>query len=279
MDARDRLLLATEHTPQDSGAEALAFALARRSPQTLRVVMPLASNAEYEAVTPQRAERAEAEFAARREALQAAAATAGVALEVQVRRGTDPAAEIVEAAREGAAGLLVIRRRGRRGLLANMLVGEMVSQVLSQVTCSTLVVPREVTGCWQRSVLVAVEPQHPDVAMVASAAAIARDFALPLRLLAVVARDSEREPAAATLRSVQAHAAGVETRDDVRVGAAPEEIVAAAQDHGDDLIVLTRHGGTSAARARVGSVAKKVIGLSRCPVLVVIEPPQNASHT
>ena len=107
------LLLATEHSEQDLGAERVAFALAAAAPQPLAVVMPLLSNPEYEAVAPQLAARAEAEIARRREALVAAAAAAGsgVTLSVQVRRGSEPYAEIVAAAREQQSGLLVIRRR------------------------------------------------------------------------------------------------------------------------------------------------------------------------
>lgn len=267
-----RLLLATEHTEQDRGAEVLAFALALASRQALAVVMPLASNPEYEAVAPQVAARAEAELAARREALQAAAAAAGVALAVQVRRGGEPYAGIVDAAREAAADLLVIRRRGRRGLLAQLLVGEMVSQVLAHAPCDVLVVPRDVASLWRGAVLAGVDPQHPDRSAVARAAAVARGFALPLHLVAVAAHAADRERAQAALHAVREAAAGTAASEEVRVGSAPAEIVAAAEARGADLIVVARHGRGTHARARIGCAAQKVIGLARCPVLVAIEP-------
>jgi len=47
-----RLLLATEHTDFDRGAEAIAFALAARCQLALAGVMPLVSNAEFEAAAP-----------------------------------------------------------------------------------------------------------------------------------------------------------------------------------------------------------------------------------
>ncbi|TXT36738.1 MAG: Universal stress protein UspA-like protein [Comamonadaceae bacterium] len=46
-----RLLLATEHTEYDTGAEAMALALARRCQLPLATVLPLVSNPEYEALT------------------------------------------------------------------------------------------------------------------------------------------------------------------------------------------------------------------------------------
>lgn len=150
-----RLLLATEHSEFDAGAEAVAFALAARAGGQLHAVLPLVSNAEFEASAPALAARADDEVAARREHLVATAAAAGVTLEVNVRRGAEAHAQILAQAREDAADLLVIRRRGKRGLLARLLVGEMVGKVLAQAPCNVLVAPRS-AGPWQRGVVVAV---------------------------------------------------------------------------------------------------------------------------
>jgi hypothetical protein len=270
-----RPLLATEHTEQDRGAQALAFALVRAldGSAPLATVMPLASNPEYEAEVPQAAARAEAELALRREALQAEAAAAGVALEVQVRRGSEPYAQIVDAAREARSDLLVIRRRGKRGLLANLLIGEMVGKVLAHAPCSVLVTPREVNSPWRRAVLAGVDPERPQRAAVALAAAAARAFGSPLHLVAAVGRQSERDAARAALAHVrEAAAPGAPGDDEVRVGAAHAAIVAAAGECGADLIVVARHGGAARGRAWVGGTAQKVIGLAGCPVLVVVEP-------
>ena len=80
-----RLLLATEHSEQDEGAEALAFALAQRCALPLHAVLPIASNPEYEAIAPQLAAHAEAQAGERIGALRADAQRAGLALEIQVR--------------------------------------------------------------------------------------------------------------------------------------------------------------------------------------------------
>ena len=70
-----RPMLATEHSDFDSGAERIAFAMAQRCALPLRGVLPMLSNAEYEAVAPQLAERAEAAVAARLAELAATAAS------------------------------------------------------------------------------------------------------------------------------------------------------------------------------------------------------------
>ena len=52
-----RLLLATEHSEFDAGAEALAFAMARRCGLPLAAVLPVSSNPEFEVVAPELAAR------------------------------------------------------------------------------------------------------------------------------------------------------------------------------------------------------------------------------
>lgn len=268
------LLLATEHTEHDGGAEAVALALARRRGEPLAVVLPLAHDAELEMAAPAAAERADVEAATRREALAARAAAAGVTLNLRLRRGPQPHAEILDEARERGAGLLIIRRRGRRGLLANLLVGEMVSKVLAQAPCSVLVVPRE-AQLWQRAVLVAVDPQHHEPSLPALAATLASECAAALHLVCVAAREDLRAVAEQALAQALADCGTATARGEVRVGAAPAEIMAAARACGADLLVVGRHGGGHAlARARLGSVAREVTGLATCPVLVHMPSPR-----
>ena len=150
----ERLLLATEHTEFDRGAETIAFALAARCGLPLAGVMPLVSNAEYEAQMPALAARADAEAGARADAVEAEAQRAGVALTLRVRRGDEPFEQIVAEARERGADLIVARRRGRRGFLAKLMFGEMVGKVVAHAPCSVLLCPRTPpraplpTRCW-----------------------------------------------------------------------------------------------------------------------------------
>ena len=264
-----RLLLATEHGEHDSGAEALAFALAAHCTLPLAAVLPLVSNPEYEAVAPQLAARRDAEAARARAALQAEAQARGVALELRVRHGPEPYAEIVAAAREAAAELIVIRRRGRRGLLANLLIGEMVSQVVAHAPCSVLVVPRT-ARMWQRGVLVGVDPGAPDAGALEQAAALAAECRVPLWLVCV-AEGAATVAAAETVLAdmlARSRARHAEVRGEVRGGRVHQALIDAAREHAADLLVVARHGGASMARAWIGGTAQKVIGLAECPVLV-----------
>ena len=172
-------------------------------------------------------------------------------------------------ARERGTDLLIIRRRGRRGLLANLLIGEMVSRVVAHAPCSVLVCPRG-ARMWNRGVLLGVDPRRPEPALVALAAALALECDLPLSLCCVVAGESAREAGGQALAVALASALGRGARADgtVRVGRPHQELMAAAAEAGADLIVIGRNGPGTHGRALMGGTAQKVIGGAECPVLV-----------
>ncbi len=273
-----RPLLATEHGEFDRGAETLAFAIAGHCRLPLAGVLPVASNPEFEMVAPQLAERADREAAIQRQHLTAQAQAEGVTLDLQVRRGPEAWIEIVEAAREHGADLIVIRRRGKRGLLANLLVGEMVSKVVAHAPCSLLISPRE-ARMWSRGVLVGVDPHAVDAGLIAQAAGLAQDCGLPLHVVCVATAEAGREAAAQALAGsvAQARAVHAQVDGEVRIGRPHEALIAAVQAHGADLLVIGRHGGAPMARAWIGGTAQKAIGLASCPVLVHVPPPSSAT--
>lgn len=271
-----RPMLATEHSEFDAGSERIAFAMAQRCGLPLCGVLPMLSNAEYEAVAPQLAERTEAAVASRLAELSAAAAAAGATWQPMVRRGPALFREILDGAIQCQADLIIIRRRGRLGRLANLLVGDMVNQVLAQAPCSVLVAPQRAV-MWSRHVLVAVDPTAPDAAAIDQGAAVAAECALPLTLVAVADRpedESTRRALADALALARQRVPQAQAQ--VLRGKAHLQITEAAQRLGADLIVVGRHGEGGFAHAWVGGVAQKVIGLAECPVLVAI-PSSTAS--
>lgn len=265
-----RILLATEHTEFDAGAEALAMALAQRLGSALPVILPVLSNAEFEAVAPELAAKADAEAARRSAALRAAAGE--LALELRVRRGGEPDLEIIDEAKRLGTELLITRRRGKRGFLAKMLVGEMVSKILAQAPCDMLIVPRE-ARLWQRGVLAGLDPQVPDPALVDRAAAIARDWGLPLTLVAVAEADSDVSAAQQVIDAArtQASVAGLKLRAEVRRGRVHEALREALHAAGADLLLLGHPRGRMGHPWASGA-AEKTIGILDCPVWVCQGP-------
>ena len=265
-----RLLLATEGSEFDVGAEKMAFAMAQRCQLPLATVLPLVSNPEYEALAPQLAARAEQEAALKISRLREKANAAQVVNEVRVRRGEEPYLEIIEEARAKNSEIIIIRRRGKRGLLANLLVGEMVSKVVAHAPCHVLVVPREAI-MWSKRVLVAVDPAEDGRSIVAIAAGVATQCGLPLQVVSVATAESQRAQAQALVTQLiaQAQRDGVASQGEVRIGKPFTEILAARESSGSDLIVMGSRSDKRIGRALIGGVAQKVLGLSEHPVMVL----------
>jgi nucleotide-binding universal stress UspA family protein len=266
------LLLATEHTEFDAGAEAVAVALARERGVPLAGVVPIVSNVEYESVASELVARVEEGVHARLVALRADAARAGVDLEVRVRRGEEPWREIVAEAKERNADLLVIRRRGKRSFLADLMVGEMVGKVATHAPCSALLVPRA-ARLWTRRVLAAVDTTRAAPSVVQAAARVAVEAGLPLTVVSVAVHDTaeERATADAAVAGAIAAARGLGADVDGRVvaGRAAEAIVALAAELNADLIVAGRGGPSSHGRFHLGGNAHRIVGLAASAVLVV----------
>ena len=265
-----RLLLATEHTEFDTGAEAVALSLAQRCQLPLTTVLPLLSNPEYETLQPQIAARAEREAATKIASLREQAQAGGVTINLRLRRGEEPYQEIVKEAQAQGSDLIIIRRRGKRGFLANLLVGEMVSKVVAHAPCHVLMVPRG-ARLWSQRVLAAAAPTAQGRQVVATAIAVAAQSGLSLHLVSVISAEGLRSQADSFITEMvnRAQLSGVVAQGEVRSGKPDTEILALVASSRADLIVIGSRGDSRIGRALVGGVAQKVMGLSEHPVLVL----------
>ena len=264
-----RLLLATEHTEFDAGAERLDFEMAQRCGMPLMAIIPVVSNPEFEVAAPELAERNDRIAGNKADELRKTAKRLGVSLEVQVRHGEEQYLEIVNEALDKKADLIITRRRGKRSFLAKLLIGEMVSKVAGHAHCSVLLVPRN-AGMWSKGVLAAIDNSEHALKISATAAAIARECALPLTIMSVAETDALHEAAEALAARHMAAVKGPVVHQLVLTGRPHEQILAAAKSTGADLLVLGRLGGGNAmVRMLLGSTMQKVVGLAEQPVLVV----------
>lgn len=269
----NRILLATEHTEFDAGAERLAFELAKECATPLLGVLPMVSNVEYEAVAPQVVAQAEEEAYARLTAVRAAARAADVDLDIRVRRGEEPYREIIAEAQARDADLIVARRRGKRGFFAALLVGEMVSKVATHAPCNVLLVPRA-GRMWSTRVVASVDASPAAQRVVDTAANIAASADLPLLVTTVVAHNDVAHFAAAEAAVAGAveiaRRIGAKVEGRVLKGRPGEVISGLAAETGADLIVVGRTGESGRLhRLLLGGAARRIIGLAPCPVLVV----------
>lgn len=265
------VLLATQCTEFDAGAERIGIALAAQFGIPLYAVLPLVSNTEYETFAPMLEDVAEVQAAAALQKLRETAAARGVDLIGHVRLGEEPYREIIAEAVERSADLIVARKRGKRGFLAHLLIGEMVHALARHAPCDVLLVARE-ASLWSRGILAATDGSPHGRRTTQVAASIAAAFALPLTIVSV-AQDNDADGRIATEyvdRAVSAaRAAGASAAGQVLSGKPPEAILHAAEQAGVDLVVLGRRGLSAVKRVLLGGTSEWVASHTEAPVLIV----------
>jgi nucleotide-binding universal stress UspA family protein len=267
-----RILLATQWTDFDAGAERLATELARKLGTPLSVVVPLLSNPEYEVVAPELAAEAEAKAARGAAEFSQRAHSAAVPVEVHFLRGAEPWRDIVDEARAENADLLVTRRRGHRGFLRRLRVGDMVRQVAAHARCPTLMVPRAAQLPAQR-VLTAIDVSTAFDHVVQAAAAMAAALDLPMELLVIVRSGSATAAGSAALQRAThvASAVGVQCRGSVLSGQAVALVPERMSEVRADLLV-TGIPPEQAAHGRLGDAVETLVAEVSCPTLLVGAP-------
>ena len=264
-----RILLATELTEFDAGAERIALAMAQRCGVALRVVIPIISNPEFEANMPDLVLRAERDVANGIELFRRRAAAADVRLDIHIRRGAGPHPEIVAEAREAKCDLIVVRRRGKPSFLAKLLVGEMVSKVVRDVSCGVLLVPRA-AQFWSHGILAAVADTGAAENIAGVAGKIAGICGLPLKVLSVAEDDAALARTQSLNTRLVAVAAVASDRASGRVvvGRAAEQTIAAVKETAADLVVIGRQRYQQFPFGKAGNM-QNIVGATEVPTLIV----------
>ena len=245
---------------------------ARRAGAHLYPFTMVLTNPEYETLAPLLVQKAAEDAKAHLDAIIAEAERQGVRSTPLIRSGDSPHREIVSAAEELNADLIVMGQQGRRGL-ARMMVGAATVRVIGSAKCSVLSVPVG-AGMWQNRILLGTDGSRFSDAAAVSAAKIAHCCAAPVTVVsALVPSHSERrqqEGREAVARTVaQLRQEGVDVEGVALPGEADDVIIKLAEEKGADLIVVGTHGRTGFGKVLLGSVSERVIGKAKCAVLVV----------
>ncbi len=264
------ILLASDGSDYSAGTERVGQEMALRHGSQLFLLRLLTSE-------PGSTEAAaeEQEVNAHLERFQALCAERGIPCTPLLRssEGDIPQA-ILDAAKEVGAQLLVVGRRGKRGL-ARLMVGDATAKVLDRAECPVLVVPRLVSA-WNEGVLLVLEDHmEPEHDIVAEAAfALARAASLPLTVLLVTEADEKeaelRESYQAVNRLVaRAKLQEVDAEGMVQSGDIDELILEVARQRAVDLIVCEPRDRSMMERLFNQNNILTLIGQAHCPVMVV----------
>jgi nucleotide-binding universal stress UspA family protein len=221
-------------------------------------------------------------------ALAAPARRIGLRADTEVREG-GPAAEILDAARELPADLVVMGTHGRTGF-ERFVLGSVTETVLRRVPCPVLTVPIHAPAhpgpMFFKRILCATDFSPASEAAVRYAASLAVEADGSLLLVHVLDRDEARPrpgpgangheanfecAARARLRA----ALPAESRqwcsveENVAAGKPGAEILRFARDRDAGLIVMGVHGRGILDLMAFGSVTHEVVRDAACPVLTV----------
>lgn len=265
----DKILLATDGSDYSAGATRVAVAMAAKAGAKLFVVtvLPDPSDGVAPELNQEKRKAAEAILATARQAAE----TAKVPCEANARYGHDPYEVIVKEAKDSQADVVVMGRRGRRGL-ARLMLGDATAKVIGYAPCSVLVVPKA-SEMWG-PVLVATDGSRSSDAACVTAARIAHCCGSPLTVLSVMV-PSHSEARQAEARQIVDRVVAALKKDGIAVeglverGIAEEAILETVKRRRVGLIVLGSHGRTGLGRILFGSKAERVIEHAPCPIMVV----------
>lgn len=230
--------------------------------------------------------------------------SAGAAVSQLLREG-DPAKEIVAAAGEVNADLIIIGSHSRRNVW-DVLMGSTAERVAKTAPCPVLIVShRPPQPCDnQKRILFATDFSHHAQVAEKLALTLAKEDGRRLWALTVIEPgeelpmppgytvtlpDQQIEELRRELREVveqkvngrldswlaEAQNMGIEVTKLVRHGRAAEQIVAAAKEINANCIVIGSHSRRHLWEALLGNTAAKVAKTAPCPVLVVSHLPEH----
>lgn len=269
----EKILVTTDRSSFSEGAVREALNFSNKCNSRLYVVSVLESNPEYETIGANIYEKEERQARVYLESIQARAAKEGIySCEFSLLVGEDPYRLIVREAEEKNVDMIIIGRRGRRGIM-KMLMGSVTAKVIGHTPCKVLVVPRA-ARIEYRSILLATDGSEHSMAAAREAIAIARRCGSGLLAVSVMHSDAEAAEAEAHVKEVAdlARQDNIDVRTETPAGRPHTAIVELAGGRGVDLIVMGAHGKTNLRHLVMGSTTERVIGLASCAVMVVPAP-------
>jgi len=274
-----KILVCTDGSPDSEGAIAAALSLAKTTGSTVYLLEVLFFLAGYEMQAPDtlappivNLELMQAQETAAKERLEARkneAAGRGITLEARVRSGSSAYEGILEEVNDTQPDLIIMGRHGYTGL-TRLLMGSVTARVIGHSPCHVLVVPQGV-GLDFKRLLVASDGSPFSEAAWTEALSLAKTMDSALIGVAVATSDRDIPVATQVVRGLEAAASeqGIALDTMIPMGRPEEGIVKAADFKNASLIIVGSHGRTGLKRLLMGSVAERVIGDAKCPVLVV----------
>jgi hypothetical protein len=269
LEKADTLLLATDGSEYSQGAIREAIRLARKCSSALYAMSVVETVTDFETIAPQKVEESmQAAAAQHLEAVKTQAQRDGVTCHPIVAHG-DPQQCIVQEAARLRADLVIIGRRGTKGL-KGLLIGEVAAKVIGLAGCGVLVVPKA-AQVGPRTILIATDGSGHGRAAEDEGVRMAGRCGSSVIALSAIRADSELMAATANVRRVieLARPLGVAVAGLTPVGRSHDALLEVAGGRGVDLIVMGIPVKSALQKIFSGSATEQVIGKAGCAVLVL----------
>jgi nucleotide-binding universal stress UspA family protein/uncharacterized membrane protein YfcA len=268
----ERFLVASDGSEFSAAAVREVIGMAQKCGAEVHVMSLLATGVEHEglgeAILKQEMDMAEAHL----EQIREQATATQIVCQTHLIHGQTVDREIVDLAERLKADMIVMGRRGRRGL-ARMMLGHATAQVIGGAHCNVLVVPRaaKVEG---RHIVLATDGSRFAEAAAVTAASLALFYRMKITVISVIKSSygpERRVEANQAVEQVLAHmnSEGISAEGTVLHGHPAEMIAAVAREKNADLIVTGSHGRTGLERVLLGSTSERILNATPCAVLVV----------
>lgn len=265
----ERILLATDGSIYSEGAVREAISFSKRCSSKLYAISVVEVITDYEAFSPQKIEEAlEDRVKEHLESVKAMALQEEVNCETIIAHG-EPHESIVEEAERRRVDMIIIGRRGTKGL-QKLLIGEVAAKVIGYAPCKVLIVPRAaVIG--PKKILLATDGSGHSIAAAKEAIGIAKRCGSNIIILSSIRSEEETENAKTNVEMVveMAKKEGIPAEGLIPKGRSYELIIETARERGADLIVMGKSGKKWLEKLFTGSATEKVISNAGCAILVV----------
>ena len=265
----EKLLIATDRSEFSEGAIREAINFAKKCSSSLYIVSVMETNPEYETIGANVFQKEEEEATEYLESVKTRASQDGLYCQCILLHGDEPSRLIVDAAAEKMVDMIIMGRRGRKGLM-KVLMGSVTAKVIGHAPCKVLVVPRA-ARIEYRKLLVAADGSGHSIAAASEAIGIAKRCGSDIIAVSVGNSEGELADAKTNVGRVveMAQKDGIPVQALTPIGKPHDVIVETAGGRAVDLIVMGTYGETGLRKVLLGSTTEKVIGHAACAVLVV----------
>lgn len=272
VDRFDRVLVASDNSEFSASAVREAFGIAKQCAAEVHVMSLIASGAEYGGLGEPILKKEIALAQAHLDDVHKQATSLAIPCQTHVIHGQHVDQEIIAAASLLKADLIVMGRRGRRGL-AHMMLGHATANVMGKSPINVLVVPRAAHVEGRHFILATDGSRHADKAVI-TVGQLANHYKAPVTVVSVIEAGDRPEQRTHADTIVQRavdylQSKNVTTTQQIMTGRPDAGIIQVAQEKDADLIIVGSHGLTGLERILIGSTTERILNGTSTAVLVI----------